>query len=87
MLISPTTPTLPFKLGERELDPLQMYLSDVYTVAVNIAGLPALSLPVGISQDLPVGMQIIGPRFGEEKILALGRMVEDLRGEWQLPIN
>ncbi len=87
VLISPTTPTLPFKLGEKELDPLQMYLSDVYTVAVNIAGLPALSVPVGISQNLPVGMQIIGPRFSEEKILALGRMVEDLRGPWQLPTN
>ncbi len=88
LLIGPTTPTLPFAIGEKSNDPVQMYLSDVYTVAVNIAGLPALSVPIALSQNnLPIGMQIIGPALSEDKMLSLGRAIEALRGEWSFPIN
>ncbi len=75
-LLTPTTPTTAFKLGEKT-DPLQMYLSDVYTVSVNLAGLPALSVPCGFdSKKLPVGAQIIGRPFDEETILRVGDYIE-----------
>lgn len=70
VLVAPTTPTTAFKIGEKVDDPLQMYLSDIYTVPINLAGVPAVSIPCGNAPDgLPVGMQIIGPHFGEETIL------------------
>ncbi|MFH1462243.1 MAG: Asp-tRNA(Asn)/Glu-tRNA(Gln) amidotransferase subunit GatA [bacterium] len=72
-IFTPTSPFLPFKIGERVKDPLSMYLVDVYTVSVNLAGLPALSLPVGKANNLPVGLQIIGKPFEEEKILEIGK--------------
>jgi aspartyl-tRNA(Asn)/glutamyl-tRNA(Gln) amidotransferase subunit A len=68
-LITPTSPSVPFKIGEKSDDPLQMYLSDVCTIPVNIAGVPALSVPAGFKGNLPIGMQIIGKPFGEETIL------------------
>jgi len=68
-LITPTSPTVPFKLGEKADDPVQMYLSDVCTLTINIAGVPAISIPAGFVDNLPVGMQIIGNFFGEETIL------------------
>jgi aspartyl-tRNA(Asn)/glutamyl-tRNA(Gln) amidotransferase subunit A len=68
-LITPTAPTVPFKIGEKADDPLQMYLSDVCTLPVNIAGLPAISIPAGFVDGLPVGLQIIGKPFSEETIL------------------
>jgi aspartyl-tRNA(Asn)/glutamyl-tRNA(Gln) amidotransferase subunit A len=68
-LVTPTSPTVPFKLGEKVDDPMQMYLSDVCTLPVNIAGLPAISIPAGFADSLPVGMQIIGKPFDEETIL------------------
>ncbi|HLC30830.1 MAG TPA: Asp-tRNA(Asn)/Glu-tRNA(Gln) amidotransferase subunit GatA [Dehalococcoidia bacterium] len=71
-LITPTSPTVPFKLGEKTQDPLQMYLSDVCTIPVNIAGLPSMSLPGGFADGLPVGMQIIGKPFAEETVLRVG---------------
>ena len=71
-LITPTSPTVPFKLGEKTQDPLQMYLSDVCTIPINIAGLPAMSIPGGFVDDLPVGMQIIGKPFDEETVLRIG---------------
>lgn len=77
-LITPTTPTTAFKIGEKINDPLKMYLSDVYTVPVNLAGLPALSLPIGLIDNLPVGMQIIGQWFDENKMLAVAKTVESL---------
>lgn len=69
VLISPTSPTVAFKVGEKTADPLAMYLSDIATIPVNLAGLPALSLPCGISGELPIGLQIIGQAFAEETIL------------------
>ena len=76
MLFTPTSPFLPFKIGERIEDPLSMYLVDVYTVSVNLAGLPALSLPCGKVNRLPVGLQIIGKPFTEYKILAIAEIFE-----------
>ncbi|MFH1382274.1 MAG: Asp-tRNA(Asn)/Glu-tRNA(Gln) amidotransferase subunit GatA [Chloroflexota bacterium] len=71
-LITPTSPTVPFKIGEKVDDPLQMYLSDVCTLPINIAGVPAISIPAGFANGLPVGMQIIARPFGEETILQIG---------------
>jgi aspartyl-tRNA(Asn)/glutamyl-tRNA(Gln) amidotransferase subunit A len=70
LILGPTSPVLPFKIGERSSDPLKMYLADVYTIIVNLAGLPAISVPCGSSREgLPVGLQLIGPHYGECKIL------------------
>ncbi len=69
VLVTPTSPTVPFKLGEKVEDPLKMYLSDVCTIPVNIAGVPAISVPAGFVDGLPVGMQLIGPAFSEELLL------------------
>ena len=70
-LVTPTSPTVPFKLGEKVDDPIQMYLSDVCTLPINIAGLPAISIPAGFADGLPIGMQIIGKPFDEETILRI----------------
>jgi aspartyl-tRNA(Asn)/glutamyl-tRNA(Gln) amidotransferase subunit A len=68
-LITPTSPTVPFKIGEKTADPLSMYLSDVCTLPINIAGVPGISIPAGFVNGLPVGMQIIGKHFSEETLL------------------
>ncbi|HEX78733.1 MAG TPA: Asp-tRNA(Asn)/Glu-tRNA(Gln) amidotransferase subunit GatA, partial [Dehalococcoidia bacterium] len=70
-LVTPTSPTVPFKIGEKIDDPLQMYLSDVCTLPINIAGLPAISIPAGFVDGLPVGLQVIGKPFAEETILKI----------------
>lgn len=69
MIMSPTSPSTAFKFGEKTSDPLTMYLSDIYTIAVNLAGLPGLSIPAGFSSHLPVGMQLIGNYFDEARLL------------------
>ena len=68
-LVTPTSPTVPFKIGEKVDDPMQMYLSDVCTLPINIAGIPAISVPAGFADGLPIGMQIIGKPFDEETVL------------------
>jgi aspartyl-tRNA(Asn)/glutamyl-tRNA(Gln) amidotransferase subunit A len=79
VIVSPTTPTPAFLLGEKTDDPLTMYLSDVYTNAINLAGLPGLSLPVAKTKEgLPIGLQLIAPAFKEERLFQLGSMIEDL---------
>jgi aspartyl-tRNA(Asn)/glutamyl-tRNA(Gln) amidotransferase subunit A len=95
-ILTPTSPSPAFKLGERIADPLMMYLSDIFTIAVNLAGLPAISIPAGkvkdgstrtstelsrtsSPQDLPVGLQIIGKTFEEEKIFKIGQFFEQIR--------
>jgi len=70
-LVTPTSPVLPFKLGEKLEDPMQMYLSDVCTLPINIAGVPAISIPAGFADSLPIGMQIIGKPFSEEMLLRI----------------
>ncbi|GMW06141.1 MAG: Asp-tRNA(Asn)/Glu-tRNA(Gln) amidotransferase subunit GatA [Gammaproteobacteria bacterium] len=69
IIAGPTAPTAAFRLGEKTADPVQMYLNDIYTIAVNLAGLPGISIPCGYAQDLPVGLQLIGPAFGEAAVL------------------
>jgi aspartyl-tRNA(Asn)/glutamyl-tRNA(Gln) amidotransferase subunit A len=68
-LVTPTSPIVPFKLGERLEDPMQMYLSDICTLPLNIAGIPAISIPAGFADNLPIGMQIMGKPFSEETLL------------------
>ncbi|MEM1537404.1 MAG: Asp-tRNA(Asn)/Glu-tRNA(Gln) amidotransferase subunit GatA [Candidatus Nezhaarchaeales archaeon] len=75
-LLAPTMPMPPFKIGERIKDPLSMYMVDVDTVPMNLAGVPALSIPCGFTEGLPVGLQIIGRFFGEELIFKLGAYFE-----------
>jgi aspartyl-tRNA(Asn)/glutamyl-tRNA(Gln) amidotransferase subunit A len=80
-VVTPTSPTVPFKIGEKMEDPLQMYLSDVFTIPVNIAGLPAITIPAGFADGLPIGMQLIGKPFGEETILRVAYAYEQAT-EW-----
>lgn len=81
VLVGPTTPSTAFAIGEKADNPLEMYLSDVFTVTANLAGLPGISVPCGRDDTgLPVGLQIIGPALGEAKILKAARLIEQLRG-------
>jgi len=76
-LLTPTSPTPAFKLGERTADPLQMYLADIFTIAVNLAGICGVSIPCGFtSNKLPIGLQIIGPKWGEETMLRVAHAYE-----------
>ncbi|MFH0803577.1 MAG: Asp-tRNA(Asn)/Glu-tRNA(Gln) amidotransferase subunit GatA [Candidatus Tagabacteria bacterium] len=81
VLLTPTTPTIPFKIGEKTSDPLQMYLEDIYTVSANLAGVPAISLPIGFSEKegkkLPIGCQLMGPWFGEEILFETAKKIEN----------
>ncbi len=77
LIVTPVMPTPAFKLGEKVADPLQMYLSDIYTISVNLAGIPAISLPCGFSKaGLPIGLQIIGRAFEEETVLRAAHAYE-----------
>ena len=76
LLLTPTTPTPAFKAGEKTGDPVAMYLADIFVCAISLAGLPALSLPVGRSEGLPIGAQLIAPFFEEERLLAAAGAIE-----------
>jgi len=77
LLVGPTTPTPPFRFGEKSNDPLEMYLSDIFTVTANLAGVPALSMPCGITAGgLPIGLQLIGPHFSEAILLRVSHALE-----------
>jgi aspartyl-tRNA(Asn)/glutamyl-tRNA(Gln) amidotransferase subunit A len=77
VIVTPTAPTTAFRLGEKVADPLQMYLSDIFTISINLAGLPAIVLPCGVdASGLPIGLQIVGPPFGEEAVLRAARAYE-----------
>ncbi len=76
LIVGPVSPTPAFKIGEKTDDPLEMYLSDVLTIAVNLAGLPGMSLPCGFVDGLPIGLQLIGRPFGEEKMLQAAHAYE-----------
>jgi aspartyl-tRNA(Asn)/glutamyl-tRNA(Gln) amidotransferase subunit A len=76
VIITPTTPELPFNLGEKKEDLIKMYLSDIFTANVNLAGLPAMSIPAGFVSSLPTGLQIIAPHFREEKIIETAYTIE-----------
>ena len=77
ILVGPTTPTAAFKFGEKTADPLAMYLSDIYTITTNLAGIPGLSIPCGLTKSgLPIGLQLMAPAFAEEKLLRTARVFE-----------
>ena len=80
LLVSPTSPTVAFRLGEKTANPLAMYLSDVLTIPPNMAGLPGLSIPCGLSQGLPVGLQLLGPPFSENLLFRAGHALERALG-------
>ena len=76
-ILTPTTPSAAFPIGEKSGDPIEMYLNDVFTVPANLAGLPAISVPAGLSSDgLPLGLQITGPAFDEETVLRVAEVLE-----------
>jgi aspartyl-tRNA(Asn)/glutamyl-tRNA(Gln) amidotransferase subunit A len=82
VIVAPTSPTTAFRIGEKTDDPLQMYLSDVFTLSMNLAGIGGLSLPCGFDDNgLPVGMQIMGPPLGEEQVLRVAYAYEQAT-EW-----
>lgn len=75
-LLTPTAPHIAFKIGEQSNDPLKMYLEDIFVTGASLAGLPAVSIPAGFSEDMPVGLQLIGPRFGENRIIDVASIFE-----------
>lgn len=81
VLLGPTAPTIAFKIGENSSDPLQMYLGDIMTVAVNLAGVPAISIPCGESQGMPVGLQLIGRQRADRDLLAFASTTERIVGQ------
>jgi len=83
VIMGPTSPSTAFKLGEKAADPVQMYLSDIYTIAVNLAGLPGMSIPCGIVDSLPVGLQLIGNYFAEARLLNLAHCYQQAT-DWHL---
>ena len=85
LVVTPVSPTVAFRLGERTADPLSMYLSDYYTVPFSLAGLPAISIPCGLSEGLPVGLQLAGPPFSESRILDAAHALEAELGFEGLP--
>ena len=83
VILGPTSPSTAFKIGEKAADPVQMYLSDIYTIAVNLAGLPGMSLPCGFADGLPVGMQLIGNYFSEARLLNVAHRYQQAT-DWHL---
>ncbi|MFC1453497.1 Asp-tRNA(Asn)/Glu-tRNA(Gln) amidotransferase subunit GatA [Verrucomicrobiota bacterium] len=83
VLLAPCGPTAAYRIGEKSEDPLAMYLGDILTVTANLAGIPGLAVPAGLtSANLPVGLQILGPAFKEENVLKVGHAFEQARGPW-----
>ncbi|OGY77554.1 MAG: hypothetical protein A2249_03375 [Candidatus Jacksonbacteria bacterium RIFOXYA2_FULL_44_7] len=79
VIITPTAPDVAFKIGSKENDPLAMYLEDIFSVPVSLAGLPAISIPCGFNhENLPIGMQIIGPQLGETILLKVAAYYEGI---------
>jgi len=86
VVLTPTTPSAAFAEGEKSGDPVEMYLNDIFTVTVNMAGLPGISVPAGLSADgLPLGLQLIGRAFDEETLFRAGHVVEQAAGRLPAP--
>jgi aspartyl-tRNA(Asn)/glutamyl-tRNA(Gln) amidotransferase subunit A len=81
LILGPTSPHTAFKLGEKVSDPVTMYLEDIYTIAVNLAGLPGMSLPAGMLNGLPIGMQLIGPSLSESRLLNVAHQFQ-MNTDW-----
>ena len=77
-IITPTSPTTAFKLGEKTQDPLSMYLADIYTISVNLIGAPGISIPIQEVNNLPVGLQLIGNNFEDIKLLKIAKIIETM---------
>ena len=78
VIAGPTTPSPAFPLGAKMDDPIEMYLNDIFTIGANLAGLPAMSIPCGFVNNLPIGLQLIGKHFGEESILQCGHQYQQI---------
>jgi aspartyl-tRNA(Asn)/glutamyl-tRNA(Gln) amidotransferase subunit A len=76
VIVAPTSPTTAFEIGDRIDDPYQMYLADVFTIPANMAGIPGISIPCGFSNDLPIGLQFLGPAFDESTLLGVAHAYE-----------
>lgn len=87
VILTPTSPTTAFKFGEKTNDPIQMYLSDVFTLSANLAGIPGISIPSGLSNNMPVGIQLLGKTFDEGTILKAGYAFEKARGKFGLELK
>lgn len=83
VLLTPASPTPPWKIGEKTDDPLKMYLSDVFTVHANLVGVPGLVIPIGFVNNLPVGMQLLGPHFSEDLLFRVGQTFETVHPYWK----
>ena len=83
LILTPTSPTLPFKIGQKTKQPLQMYLSDIFTVTANFAGIPGLNLPSGFVDGLPTGIQLLGPQFSEDLLFQAGFQYEQKTNFYQ----
>ena len=83
LILTPTSPTLPFKIGQKIKQPLQMYLSDIFTVTANLAGIPGLNLPSGFVDGLPTGIQLLGPQFSEDLLFQAGFQYEQKTNFYQ----
>lgn len=85
VLMGPVTPGTAFRIGEKSNDPIQMYLEDIYTIAINLAGLPAMSIPAGFIEGKPVGLHVIGDYFSEAKLLNIGHRYQQVT-DWHLQV-
>lgn len=84
IILTPVSPTTAFKLTDKKT-PIELYLEDIFTLSANLAGIPGLSIPAGVSNGLPVGIQLLGKAFGEGDLIKAGSAFEKIRGEWKLP--
>ena len=87
LLLLPTTPSTAFRKGEKTDDPLSMYLGDIYTVTANLTGIPGISVPCGLANGLPVGLQLMAPHLQERRLFAAARVVEQAVGLLSPPAN
>jgi aspartyl-tRNA(Asn)/glutamyl-tRNA(Gln) amidotransferase subunit A len=78
VIMGPVTPSTAFGIGEKMDDPIAMYLSDIYTIAINLAGVPAMSIPAGFVADMPVGLQLIGDYFSEDRLLNIAHQYQQV---------
>ena len=85
LLATPTSPSVAFRLGEKTNDPVQMYLNDIFTMPANIAGIPAISVPAGLVDGLPAGLQLMAPQLGEETMLRAAHAYELAAGHRMAP--
>ncbi len=85
VLMGPVTPSTAFRIGEKTVDPIQMYLEDIYTISINLAGLPAMSIPAGFIEGKPVGLHVIGDYFSEAKLLNIGHRYQQVTN-WHMQV-